>query len=65
MSIIPFLVYTLSLTEMAKPFGKKPSHFLELDQTKTFLVALSTVGQNGTEAKQYIKTINGGVSHGS
>lgn len=55
----------INLTEMAKPFGKKPSHFLELDQTKTFLAALSTVGQNGTETKQYIKTINGGISPGT
>lgn len=61
----------INLTEMAKPFGKKPHDFLELDQTKAFLTELAKSlncfksSQNGLEAKQYVITKHGGSNPGT
>jgi phage antirepressor YoqD-like protein len=52
----------VNLTQMAKPFGKLPAHFLSNEQTKEFIIALeekTVIGIPITEIKQ------GGVNQGT
>ncbi len=61
----------INLTEMSKPYGKRPNDFLELEQTKDFLDELANplsyfnTSQNGNELKQYVIKKHGGNDAGT
>lgn len=38
----------VNATEMAKPFGKRPSHWLDLPSTKDFIYTLETIRKSGS-----------------
>lgn len=50
----------VNATQMAKPFGKRPNHFIDTDQTKAFINVLEA--KAGISA---LKTIKGGNNSGT
>ncbi len=52
----------VNLTEMAKPFGKMPAHFLSNTQTKEFIVALE---ESFTIGIPIVVVQNGGINPGT
>lgn len=53
----------INATEMAKLFGKKTAHFLENEQTKAFIKALSQ--SRNSDFGKIVKVIKGGINQGT
>lgn len=57
----------INATEMAKPFGKRVSNFLRLDETKRFAelleVRYSDVSIGNKEKKEVLRVVKGGEPH--
>lgn len=53
----------VNATEMAKPFGKQPAHFLRMDSTKQYVEAISR--RYAKSHTDFIKVINGGNAFGT
>jgi phage anti-repressor protein len=53
----------INATEMGKIFGKKPAHFLENDQTKEFIEALSQ--SENSDFVKIVKTVKGTKNAGT
>lgn len=51
----------VNASEMAKPFGKQPAHFLRLKQTQSFMLAL----QYANSHSEVVRVENGGKNPGT
>ena len=55
----------VNATQMAKPFGKLPAHFLANQQTKEFLDVLHSRYRNSDNASEILRVVQGGVEQGT